>query len=148
MDACVPIDDIKTIEVNQPRKDKTMTSLQTAVRNQIDTDANEIDGILTNVAMYGADAGFSGFTYYHETAKFATENIEAIRDQLQTDVDSIGCESIAELVKSFSCIDADITHDQIDRIIYLIDTDSDEATHVLNALAFYALEVVAHESGN
>ena len=125
-----------------------MTSLQTAVRNQIDTDSNEVDAILTTVAMYGADAGFSGFTYYHETAKFATENILAIRDRLQEDVDSIGYESIAELIKCFSCIDDDITHDQIDRIIYLNDTDSDEATHVLNGLAWYALETVAHESVN
>ena len=119
-----------------------MTSLETAVRNQISECETEQAEVLKHVAAHGADAGFSGFIYYNETIEFATQNIDAIRDELKQDADDFGCCSIAEMVAGFRCMN-DLTIDEINAVLFLHDTDSDAAAQVLNGLSWYALEKVA-----
>ena len=83
------------------------------------------DSDLLQVAEHGAGAGFSGFTYYTDTCKFYEENEQLIYDLLNNMADDMGYDSPDALVATFNC-----------------DTSSPDARK--NALAWFALEEVAH----
>jgi len=76
---------------------------------------------LADVARHGADAGWPGFTYYHETARFYARHKEAIWDLLWNDCQVYGS-NIPALIGSFN-----------------IST----ATEFENLLVWFALETVA-----
>jgi len=83
------------------------------------------DDDLLQVAEHGADAGWSGFTYYTDTCKFCEDNEQLIYDLLNEMADDMGLDSPDALVATFNC-----------------DTSSPDARK--NALAWFALEEVAH----
>ena len=95
--------------------------LYTAVKAHSELD----DDDLLQVAEHGAEAGWSGFTYYTDTCKFYEDNEQLIYDLLNEMADSMGYSSPDELVATFRC-----------------DTSSPDARK--NALAWFALEEVAH----
>ena len=115
---------------------------------------------LADVCRGGADAGFSGFTYYSDTALFFKRNRKEIVELVQNMADDLG-ENPAEMVAGFQCLggkrssgyglesDREITRNilreylpSVSRCLYggrLTDDD----TQVANALAWFALEEVA-----
>lgn len=125
-----------------------MATLKQAVINQLDIeDQNELLETLSDVANHGADGGFGGFIYYNETAEFARSNMAAIKDALKADAQEMGV-GLLEMVQGFNCLSDGGTPysvDTIAEVLYGGDDESDEATCILNALAWYALERVAYE---
>ena len=135
-----------------------MEKLISAVRNQISTDVEYVDGVLKDVAEHGAAGGFSGFTYYKDTFDFASENMRLILYELVEESKEFGYDSAAHMVSEFSCLKGEgFTQDAINSVIWndsenlesFDDSRSnqlfDEATLVCNSLAWYALEKVARE---
>ena len=118
--------------------------MKTAVLTQLGiTDLNE-DAMTTlnDIVDHGISGGFNGFIWYTDTVKFAVDNIEAIKDQLKEDAQEFGDESIAELVSSFNCLGGNYSQDEIAEAIY---TEDEDATDIMNALAWYAAETVARD---
>lgn len=94
-----------------------------------------------DVARYGANAGYSGFTYYTDTVRFTQKNkqsiLELARQQAQ---DYLGV-SVYEFIAGFNCIDLD----SFEVADALHEKNNPERDTVYNALAWYALEEVARE---
>ena len=107
---------------------------------------SECRDVLQDVARYGADAGFGGFTYYADTCAFFEANHAAIVDLVKQYAEEFGTDVIS-FVAGFNCLDDDIeTRDEIGRAIYGKLEGGD--TLVANALAWFALEEVArHVTG-
>ena len=95
---------------------------------------------------HGADAGWSGFTYYRDTKRFAKRHRAAIVQTMQDMASNLGEQPI-ELVKGFRCLkgleDAD---EAIAIALYGGKARSQEVQDsvdlVYNALAWFALEEV------
>lgn len=83
-----------------------LTELQKRVIEQLSGE-NELNqdnaSTLKDIASYGADAGFVGFTYYSDTCKFFDDNKDLIFEQLLDDRVSIGYNSLTEMLSSFKC---------------------------------------------
>jgi len=116
------------------------TQLKKNIVNQLGYDElnTECREILSDVASYGAQNGFSGFIYYTDTVSFFKENKAEIIE-LVTDLNDELGEDVIAFIQSFRCLDA--TVDEIGRTIWSNDTD----TFVANALAWFALESLAYE---
>jgi len=102
---------------------------------------------LNDVYNHGADAGYSGFTYYTDTIKFFKAHRKAIVQMVEQMADDLG-ESPVDMVSGFNCLgkqDANAKREylpSVSRCLYggrLTDDD----TQVANALAWFALEEVA-----
>tara|TARA_R110000822_G_scaffold110654_6_gene240951 strand:- start:4599 stop:4943 length:345 start_codon:yes stop_codon:yes gene_type:complete len=98
-----------------------------------------LEDSLRDVREHGADAGFSGFTYYSETCKFALDNLKDIRNEIRLEADALGYSSAAEMVAGFGCLCGSYSEDECAEVLY---GQSDD-TYILNALAWYALELAA-----
>lgn len=81
---------------------------------------------LKEVAQHGADAGWSGFTYYADTIAFYNKHYLLIADVLFEYADQVGM-SAQDVVKGFPCLPEQPTLDEYK-----------------NAMAWFALEFVAH----
>ena len=93
-----------------------------------------------DVSNAGANAGFSGFIYYTDTVKFAENNRRAIIEECKRLAADIGCEGAYSMIAGFNCLDG-YTADMV--IEAINDTDDDNHTEVMNALAWFALEEVS-----
>lgn len=91
-----------------------------AIRRQLATDQ------LADVATYGADAGYPGFSYYTDTVKFYNRHEEAIWQLLEQDADDFGFDSVPAYIASFNRA-----------------SDAVDITQFKNLLTWYALEHVA-----
>lgn len=101
---------------------------------------------LADVARHGADAGWNGFTYYHETGQFFKSHKADIIEMAKQMADELG-ESTIGMIRGFRCLGnagkPDYTEDEIAEAIY---SGRGECADVIrNALAWFALEEVAHE---
>lgn len=125
---------------------KNLTELQQRVIEQLsgESELNEYNAsILKDIANYGADAGFVGFTYYSNTCKFFDDNKDLIMEQLLEDRVSIGYSSLTEMLSSFKCF-KDVDTCNIEAFLINSDNESNEEQATLkNGLAWYALETVA-----
>lgn len=122
---------IKISETNQP-------TLTRAVLARVGRDA------LEDVARHGADAGWSGFTYYTDTCRFYRRHRKAIMQRLAEDADSMGVDWLA-MVAGFNCLrPLELTPRQVAAACYG-EGDEDIRQQVENALAWYTLETVARE---
>ena len=92
----------------------------------------------SDVANHGADSGFSGFTYYTETVKFAKAHKADILDYARQMADEFG-ESLYGMIGGFNCIK--ISEGEAAEAIH--NPRSGDHTTVMNALAWFALEEVA-----
>jgi len=88
----------------------------------------------------GAAGGFSGFIYYSETVDFAQCNLPYILEHLREISEDIGDANIYQTISGFGCIN--LTAEEVSEGMYK--ADSDHETEVYNALAWFALEEVAH----
>ena len=125
---------------------KNLTELQQRVIEQLsgESELNEYNAsILKDIANYGADAGFVGFTYYSNTCKFFDDKKDLIMEQLLEDRVSIGYSSLTEMLSSFKCF-KDVDTCNIEAFLINSDNESNEEQATLkNGLAWYALETVA-----
>lgn len=124
-----------------------LTELQEKVINQLGYDKldNEAASTLKDVLNYGANVGFSGFIYYYDTCQFFEENENLILNTLIEERESLGYNSLTEMLKSFRCFE-DVEAYDIERfLINPNDGSNEEETTLKNGLSWYALEHVAFE---
>ena len=127
---------------------KTLTELQQRVIEQLsgESELNEDNAsTLKDIADYGADAGFTGFTYYSDTCKFFDDNKDLIMEQLLKDRLSAGYSSLTEMLSSFRCFKDVDTYNIETFLINSNDKNNDEQITLKNGLAWYALETVAQQ---
>lgn len=92
-----------------------------------------------DVANHGADAGWSGFTYYTDTVAFTKRNKADILEMAKEMAESIGEGNMFDLIAGFNCLK--ILPEEAAEAIY--NSKSDAKDTVYNALAWFALEEVS-----
>ena len=116
-------------------------TLKSQVLRQLGGTKKENMEALRDVASHGADTGFPGFVYCHETVKFFNANRRLILEALRDEANDTG-ETVTGMVGSFRCLKG-IGSDAVVGVLLDIEGDGDEVDTVKNALAWYALERVA-----
>ncbi len=99
----------------------------------------EFNGYATDIARYGADRGFRGFTYYRETVAFTRRNLPALREMVQDTAREFG-KDVGGFLAGFSCLNG-WSSDECAEAFY--SGKGEAAQAVYNALAWYAAEEVA-----
>jgi len=103
---------------------------------------------IIDAGAHGADTGWGGFIYYHETVEFFQNNKVAIIDLLKQMAGEFEEANIISFVASFNYLKSSIevdnaeTLDEIGRAIY--GTPNKDDYQVQNALAWFALEQTGH----
>lgn len=95
---------------------------------------------MSDIANYGADGGFPGFTYYSDTVAFFRKHRKEITNNLLALADDIG-EDPVKLVCSWRCVGPNLKL-EVGQVVYGARL-TDEHTTVANALAWYAVEEIA-----
>ena len=115
-------------------------NLKNAVRRQLDCeDHNELRETLQEVREHGANCGFHGFIYYHETREFFDANRQSILALLAETASECG-QTASECLAGIGCLNGDWTPAECEH--FLMFNDDDE-TSLKNALAWFTLEQVA-----
>ena len=97
---------------------------------------------IMDVVNHGADAGYSGFTYYSDTCSFYRKHRADINQWIKDTFSDYGYKSAVEMVKNFNCA-KDEEEENIGRCIYGGRLNgNDETMNVMNCLAWFALEEV------
>ena len=99
---------------------------------------------LADVARHGADAGFSGFTYYSGTVPFFKRHRVDILKMAEEMADDFG-QGVLEMVAGFRCLDKKYTIDEIGRALFSTIAKDDASGMIRNAMTWFALEEVARE---
>lgn len=119
--------------------------LQQAVLDQIgDDDARQI---AIDAGNNGANAGWSGFTYYSDTCAFASQHRTAIAACVSEMAEEMG-EGVIEFVRGFNCLDDETPDQAIAAALWGTCGDDDDVMQVENALAWFALEEVGRALDN
>lgn len=92
-----------------------------------------------DIANHGADGGFHGFIYYADTVPFAKRNKAHILEACRSLADDMG-EPVYKMIGGFNCLK--ISEGEAAEAIH--NPRSEDATQVLNALAWFSLEETAH----
>ena len=105
---------------------------------------------LADVARHGADAGWSGFTYYTDTNAFYKAHKADILELAKQCAEDFGQEMLV-MVQGFNCL-SDKSNGRgkpfysLDEIAAALHSDKGEgSTCIRNAMAWFALEEVARE---
>lgn len=98
---------------------------------------------MRDVAKGGADAGFPGFCYYSDTSEFYSKNSYWVKQALIEQARDLG-ENVSDMVASFRCLRDQVSVSEIEEVLMGLGTDSSASLLVKNALAWWALEVVAY----
>ena len=99
-----------------------------------------------DVANHGADAGFSGFTYYSDTCAFYANHQTDIMTMVEEMADQLD-EGSVEMVRNFNCLGKDnYTAEEVGKTMY--GSKAKHHTQVANALAWFALEEVCRAYEN
>ena len=125
-----------------------MEKLYAAIKDHSELDDEQI----IEAANHGADAGWSGFTYYSDTCEFTKRNQPLIKEIVLAMAEDLG-ESSIPMIQGFVCLkDQDISEEAVS--IALFGTDepeekelADQVDLARNALAWFALEGVGHWLG-
>jgi hypothetical protein len=120
-------------------KEKT---LEQAVRAQLGGSRADQDETLREVAAHGADAGWSSFTHYSDTVRFARKYRKQILAAVAEYAGDAGT-TVSAAVQGFRCLSGDFEVAEVEAIL-MGDDDKPEAVVVFNALAWFALETVAY----
>ena len=107
-------------------------------------EVKELSGIFKDCSEHGADSGFSGFSYYHETIAFFMVNREDIVKHMEQTASELGTDIIS-MVQGFGVFrNSDKpTPSEVGRALW----DSKEhpdLTSLYNVFAWYALEEISH----
>lgn len=105
---------------------------------------------LEDVARHGADAGWSGFTYYNETCAFYKAHKADILELAKQSADEFGKDMLA-MIGDFNCLSSgsypnrkpDYTATEIGEALF--SGRGECADLIRNAMAWFALEEVARE---
>lgn len=113
------------------------------VLDQLNGDFQEKINQLVDVTNGGADGGFGGFIYYNETYEFYKANQKAIAASVVEYAEDTGVSPI-EFVQGFRCLQ----HNKPDALLVAAvltngECNEDDRINIANALAWYALELVA-----
>lgn len=92
-----------------------------------------------DVANHGADAGFSGFTYYTDTLAFYARQRSNIVAYAESYAYDLG-ENVLIMVRNFRCIGEDYSFSEIISTLY--GSKSKHDTQISNCMAWFALEEV------
>ena len=87
-----------------------MDKLVEAIENHSGMEREDI----IQAGEHGADAGFPGFTYTVDGAKFYREHSEMVDELLQNTAEDTGYDSVAELIATFQRKDMADTRDGAD----------------------------------
>ena len=97
----------------------------------------------SDIASYGADGGWTGFTYHVDTIAFYEDNQGNINEMARQMMDDLGGpELLSEFVASFNCVELEA--DEVEQAFEDGDANEDY-TIVANALAWFALEETARD---
>ncbi len=120
-----------------------MTPLQTAVYDQLNPDSLvDFHETLYNVRNHGADGGYNGFIYTHDTNGFTRDNLSTILEELREMADGCGDETLTDCLSGFRCLKG---YSKSEIEAGLMDEQSEARPQVYNALAWFALETVASQ---
>ena len=100
---------------------------------------------LEDVMNHGADSGFPGFIYYHDTCKFYARHKARINKLAEEVAESLG-EDVIEMIKNFNCIKGgDYSTSEIAKTMYgrRTEKEKNDLYQIDNALTWFALEEVA-----
>lgn len=132
---------MKTTE--QVRVEQTrFPRLTRAILRRLDRDQ------LEDVARHGADAGWPGFSYYHDTAAFYKAHKADILAMAQQEAEEFG-QDMLTMIGNFRCLatgpdrKTDYTPTEIGEALY--SGRGEWANVIRNAMAWFALEEVARE---
>ena len=92
-----------------------------------------------DITNYGIAGGFSGWIYYTETCQFYGKNQSLIVELIERQSYEFGYKSAQDMVNAFRSLDATLS--EIGYTLYGNKRQHD--TQVANALAWFAIEVVA-----
>jgi len=126
-----------TYNIKQAKK--AVHPLKRAVMRQFG-DSESFYESVPDITNYGASGGVSGFIYYTDTVAFTKRNKAKIMQCLEELSSDCG-ESIISMLSQRKCLKG-LTQREIMEGLY--NPKSDDKTQVYNALAWYALEDVAH----
>ena len=75
------------------------------------------DGEIRQAGEHGADAGWSGFTYYTDTVKFHDDNEDLIWDLLEEERDGLGEKTILSMLAGFGAAGGVESMDQLKNLL-------------------------------
>lgn len=101
-------------------------------------DAEYFKECVSDIASYGADAGWSGFSYHGDTVPFGEKIRSYVRPML-AEYSDIG--EFIPVLKGFRCLDGWTMQEIVDG--WYSNEDEQAHTAVMNAIAWFALEEVA-----
>jgi len=104
----------------------------------------ELSTEFINCAEHGADIGFSGFIYYHETISFFKSNRVAIASHLERTAEELGTD-IFSMVQNFGVFrNTDKPKpSEIGKALWDSSQSYPELTYLYNVFSWYALEEVS-----
>ena len=135
---------MKLREFKKHSENSHVSELIMPVINQLGGNWEDAQNDLRNVANSpcGAAGGFGGFVYYSETSAFARKNRAKIVRSLENLADGLG-EDIVTMVKNFICLGGEFSSSEIGKALW--GRYDGDLMCVYNAMAWYALEEVAHK---
>jgi hypothetical protein len=104
----------------------------------------ELSGIFKDCSEHGADSGFSGFIYYHETIAFFKKNRQDIANHIEQTAVEMGMD-IFSMVQSFGVFrnSEKPTATEIGKALWDKNQTHPDLTNLYNVFAWYALEEVS-----
>lgn len=130
----------KTQVINSNSEFKTL--INAVVKNLGGTDS------INDVNEHGANAGFSGFTWYNETHSFAMRYRKLIVKLLEEQADSLG-EEVVSMVSNFGAFRRDGMDNEDRKELYkYLGGGKCEQSTITNLMAWFALEEVCRMFDN
>ncbi len=96
-----------------------------------------------DITNHGINGGFSGFTYYTETEKFAKANKDAILELASSQAQEVGYDSTFAMIRGFGCFKDDKLSDCEIMNALCKGRNPNDGPNILNGLAWLAGEEVA-----
>jgi len=96
-----------------------------------------------DITNHGIDGGFNGFIYYHDTLKFAEDNLKLILKMADELADSLGDSDGFQVIAGFNCLRNCKIKSGGRAACIIMDKEHEDHDAVMNALAWFAGEEVA-----
>ena len=105
---------------------------------------SELSGTLSDCSKHGADAGFSGFSYYSDTVAFFANNKQDIVNHMETTAAELGMDIIS-MVQGFGvfCHSPKPTVSEVGKALWG-NCYSQTLNTLYNVFAWYTLEEISH----
>ena len=124
--------------------DTRYPSLTQAVITQLGSGEDALHS-LKDIALHGADGGFTGFTYTEECVTFFNENRQDILHLAENMADELG-QNLLDMIQDFKCIGPAYSTSEIGKALWDKSDDDKNATRTIqNGMAWFAAEEIARE---